>query len=257
MKAVILAGGLGQRISEETANRPKPMVEIGGKPIIWHIMKGYAAQGVREFIICLGYKGYIIKDYFTRYFLYNADITIDFKTEEHIIHQNMCEDWRVTLVDTGEHTMTGGRIKRILPYVKDDPFFFLTYGDTVSDVDFYKLVKFHKAHGKSATVTAVQPTGRFGRLCLENDLVTDFEEKPKGDGAWVSGGFFILNPSIANFIDGDDTVFEQAPLPMLAQAGELAAYRHYGFWQCMDTLRDKNLLEDLWARDNPPWKTWR
>lgn len=256
MKVVILAGGLGTRLSEETHLKPKPMVEIGDKPILWHIMKIYSHFGYHDFIICLGYKGYVIKEYFSNYFLHNCDVTLDVRTQEIEIHQNAVEPWRVTLVDTGTNTMTGGRIKRIQPYVGSKAFM-LTYGDGVGNVDIPSVVKFHRSHGKVATVTAVQPLGRFGSLEIEIDHgVRSFQEKPDGDGAWVNGGFFILEPGVFDYIDGDETIFEQAPLEGLSQDGNLKAYRHAGFWQPMDTLRDKNRLEELWATGRAPWRVW-
>lgn len=255
MKVVILAGGLGTRLSEETSTRPKPMAEIGDKPILWHIMKIYSHYGFNEFVICLGYKGYMIKEYFSNYFLHNCDVTFDMRTNEMSVHQNVNEPWKVTLVDTGAETMTGGRIKRIEPYVKGERFM-LTYGDGVSDVDISALVAFHDAHGKQATLTAVQPLGRFGALDVEDDLVRAFREKPLGDGDWINGGFMVLEPSVLGHIAGDDTTFEQEPLQSLARDGELGAYPHTGFWQPMDTLRDKMQLEKLWLSGEAPWKKW-
>lgn len=256
MKAVILAGGLGTRISEETAVRPKPMVEIGGKPILWHIMKMYAAHGINDFIICCGYKGYVIKEYFANYFLHMSDVTFDLRSDNQMqVHQQFAEPWKVTLVDTGEQTMTGGRLKRVEAYLGESNFCF-TYGDGVSDVDLTKLIAFHQAHGKLATVTAVQPPGRFGALDLKGDAVTSFIEKPHGDGMYINGGFFVLSPKVLDLIEGDTTIWEKKPLETLAQQAQLHAYKHHGFWQPMDTLRDKQLLEDLWASGAAPWKQW-
>ena len=257
MKAVILAGGFGTRISEETGIKPKPMVEIGDKPILWHIMKIYSAAGIDDFIICLGYKGYVIKEYFATYSLHMSDITFDLRRNDMQIHQDGTEPWRVTLVDTGENTMTGGRIKRIKDYIGDETFC-LTYGDGVTDLDIKKLVTFHKDQKALVTLTAVQPPGRFGVFNLEDDqiLISKFREKPKGDSAWVNGGFFVVEPEAINHINDDSTVWEQEPLVYLARKNSLAAYRHYGYWQNMDTLRDKNVLEKLWQNDNPPWKIW-
>ncbi|MCW3056728.1 MAG: glucose-phosphate cytidylyltransferase [Solirubrobacterales bacterium] len=255
MKAVILAGGFGSRLSEETAVRPKPMVEIGGKPMLWHIMKIYAAHGIDDFVICLGYKGYLIKEYFANYYLHTCDVSFDLAKGDMEVHRSETEPWRVTLVDTGEQTMTGGRLKRVLTYVGDEDFCF-TYGDGVADVDITALIKFHREHGRRATVTAVQPPGRFGALDLEDDVVRDFEEKPRGDGAWTNGGFFVLSPEIDGYIDGDDTVWEQEPMRTLAREGQLVSYRHGGFWQAMDTLRDRNHLEQLWSSGGAPWRRW-
>ncbi|HWH44513.1 MAG TPA: glucose-1-phosphate cytidylyltransferase [Thermoleophilaceae bacterium] len=256
MKAVILAGGVGSRISEETQVRPKPMVEIGGRPILWHIMKIYASHGITEFVVCLGYKGYFIKEYFANYYLHASDVTFDLGTGETEVLQAESEPWRVTLVDTGESTMTGGRLKRVLPYLEGEDAFCFTYGDGVSDLDIGALVDFHRESGRLATVTAVQPPGRFGALEAEGEAVRAFVEKPHGDGSWINGGFFVLSPEVGRYIDGDDTVWEKEPLERLAGEEQLGAYRHDGFWQMMDTLRDKNLLEDLWARE-APWKVWR
>lgn len=256
MKAVILAGGLGTRISEETSARPKPMVEIGGKPILWHVMKIYSAHGINDFIICLGYKGYMIKEYFANYFLHMSDVTIDMKHNKLEIHQNSAEPWRVTLVDTGENTMTGGRLKRVGQYL-DDEDFCLTYGDGVGDVDITCLVNFHKEQGRLATLTATQPPGRFGALNLESgSKVVSFQEKPHGDGSWINGGFFILSPKVIEYIESDATIWERDPMEKLAAEGQMSAYLHHGFWQPMDTLRDKNHLEELWASGKAPWKTW-
>jgi len=255
MKAVILAGGLGTRISEESHLRPKPMIEIGGKPILWHIMKIYSHYGINDFIICLGYKGYVIKEYFSNYFLHMSDVTFSMRDNTTVIHQKFAEPWNVTLVDTGQETMTGGRLKRVLPYIGDETFCF-TYGDGVSDIDISSLIAKHKANGLSATVTSIQPPGRYGALVIEGDLVINFQEKPAGDGAWINGGFFILEPSVIDLIEGDETIWEQEPLRALAASGQLSAYKHKGFWQAMDTQREKNLLEDLWQTGNAPWKSW-
>ena len=256
MKAVILAGGLGTRISEETASRPKPMVEIGGKPILWHIMKMYSHHGVNDFVICCGYKGYIIKEYFANYFLHMSDVTFDMESNQMHVHHRKAEPWRVTLVDTGELTMTGGRLRAVRSYVEAEDAFCLTYGDGVSDIDIAGLIAFHQGHGRKATVTAVQPPGRYGALAMEEGAVTGFLEKPKGDGGWINGGFFVLHPDVIDHVAGPETVWEAEPLGELAATGELMAYKHDGFWQPMDTLRDKNQLEDLWAARRAPWKTW-
>jgi len=257
MKVVILAGGYGTRISEETGVRPKPMVEIGGKPILWHIMKIYSAYGIHDFIICAGYKGHVIKEYFANYFLYMADITFDMRNNEMEVHRNSAEPWRVTVVDTGDDTMTGGRLKRVKDYIGNETFCF-TYGDGVSDVNIARLIEFHREQKTLATLTAVQHPGRFGvfNLAEGQNKITHFREKPVGDGAWINGGFFVLEPGVMDYIDGDATVWEQEPLQRLAKDGQLAAYRHYGFWHPMDTLRDKNVLEQMWASGNPPWKVW-
>lgn len=255
MKAVILAGGLGTRISEETQLRPKPMVEIGGRPVLWHIMKLYSAHGIHEFVICVGYRGYMLKEYFANYFLHNSDVTFDVKANRMEVHQRHAEPWRVTLIDTGENTMTGGRLKRVREYVGGETFCF-TYGDGLSDVDIGALLAFHRRAGKVATVTAVQPPARFGAIDLERDLITGFREKPQGEGGWVNGGFFVLEPRVFDYIAGDATVWEREPLEALAKKGELGAFRHDGFWQPMDTLRDKTLLEGLWASGSAPWKKW-
>jgi glucose-1-phosphate cytidylyltransferase len=255
MKAVILAGGLGTRISEETVVRPKPMVEVGGKPILWHIMKGYSSAGIHEFVVCCGYKGYMIKEYFANYFLHMSDVTFDMRSNAMEVHQKHVEPWRVTLVDTGEHTMTGGRLKRVRSYVGDADFC-MTYGDGVSDIDIGELVRFHAASGRLATITAVQPPGRFGTLDLEGDRVSSFVEKPHGDGAWINGGFFVLSPKVLDYIDGDPTLWERGPMERLAAEGQLSAFVHRGFWQPMDTLRDKTLLEELWQSGKAPWKKW-
>jgi glucose-1-phosphate cytidylyltransferase len=256
MKVVLLAGGFGTRLSEETHLKPKPMVEIGGKPILWHIMKIYAAHGFNEFVICLGYKGYVIKEYFANYYLHQSDVTFNMVDNDMEIHSSSAEPWKVTLVDTGLHTMTGGRVKRVKPYLNNEPFM-LTYGDGVSDVNIKELVKTHKAHGKKVTVTSVQPSGRFGALDISDDnQVLSFLEKPKGDGSWINGGFFVCEPSVLDYIDEDSTIFEQAPLMNLAKEGEMMTYKHDGFWQPMDTLREKDNLEKAWQSGNAPWKIW-
>jgi len=257
MKAVILAGGYGTRLSEETVVKPKPMVEIGDKPILWHIMKIYSAHGINDFIICLGYKGYIIKEYFANYWLYRSDVTFDMRNNKTEIHQNGAEPWKVTLVDTGENTMTGGRIKRVRDYIGNETFC-LTYGDGVTDVNIKDLIDFHRDQKALATLTAVQSPGRFGafRLDQNQQKISAFKEKPKGDGAWINGGFFIVEASVIDYITDDSTVWEREPMEKLAHDGELAAYRHQGFWHPMDTLRDKNVLEDLWNNGNAPWKVW-
>jgi glucose-1-phosphate cytidylyltransferase len=257
MKAVILAGGYGTRISEESANRPKPMIEIGGKPILWHILKHYSYHGVNDFIICCGYKGYLIKEYFANYFLHTSDVTFDMTNNKMEVHHKYAEPWKVTLVDTGENSMTGGRLKRVSDYLKDEGSFCLTYGDGVSDLNIRNLIKFHEDHGLKATLSSVFPPGRFGSLDINADaLVTNFKEKPKGDGGQINGGFFVLSPSVLNLITDDSTVWEQEPLNHLAESGQLKAFRHHGFWQPMDTLRDKNLLEELWNTGKAPWKVW-
>jgi len=255
MKVVILAGGYGTRISEETHLKPKPMVEVGGRPILWHIMKHYAQAGHTEFIVCCGYKGYVIKEYFANYFLHHGDVTFDLAAGSMDVHQSSAEPWKVTLVDTGENTMTGGRLRRVREYLGDETFGF-TYGDGVCDVDIGELVAFHKAHGRKATLTAVQPPGRFGAIDLDQTAVTKFHEKPHGDGGWVNGGFFVLEPSVIDYIPGDSTVWERDPLERLATENDLHAFKHDGFWQPMDTLRDKQHLDDLWARGAAPWKSW-
>lgn len=257
MKAVILAGGLGTRISEETHLKPKPMIEIGGKPILWHIMKCYSWHGVNEFIICCGYKGYVIKEYFANYFLHMSDVTFDMWDNKMIVHQRKADPWRVTLVDTGEETLTGGRLKRVEEYIRDEEAFCLTYGDGVSNVDISATLEFHRSHGKLATVTAVLPPGRYGALQCEGNQVTGFVEKPRGDGGLINGGFFVLSPKVTELIDGDRTSWESEPLTRLTSLGEMMAYEHDGFWQAMDTLRDKNLLEGLWASGRAPWKVWQ
>jgi len=255
MKLIILAGGLGTRISEETTLKPKPMIEIGGRPILWHIMKIYAQHGINDFVLCLGYKGYLIKEFFANYVLHTSDVTIDMSTNALQVHERNAEPWRVTLVDTGEATMTGGRLKRVARYLDNEDFCF-TYGDGVADVDITKLIAFHRQQKTLATLTAVQPPGRFGALKLDGDLVRGFQEKPEGDGGWVNGGFFVLSPKVIDTISGDSTTWEREPLQQLANQGQLSSYLHRGFWQPMDTLRDKVLLEEYWARGHPPWKTW-
>ncbi|MDR7308882.1 glucose-1-phosphate cytidylyltransferase [Rhodoferax saidenbachensis] len=257
MKAVLLAGGLGSRISEETHLKPKPMVLIGGKPILWHIMKMYSSHGVNEFVICCGYKGYVIKEYFANYFLHMSDVTFDMADNRMEVHQHKAEPWRVTLVDTGEETLTGGRLKRVASYIEKEEAFCFTYGDGVSDVNIGASIAFHRKHGKLATVTAVQPPGRYGALNREGDQVTGFTEKPRGDGGLINGGFFVLSPKCLDFIDGDTSSWEGEPLVELAKRGEMMAFEHEGFWQPMDTLREKNLLEDLWATGKAPWKSWQ
>jgi glucose-1-phosphate cytidylyltransferase len=254
MKAVILAGGLGTRISEESHLRPKPMIEIGSRPILWHIMKIYSLHGINDFVICLGYKGYVIKEYFANYFLHMSDVTFDMANNSMQVHERYAEPWRVTLVDTGQDTLTGGRLKRVRDYIGEETFCF-TYGDGVSDLDIGKLLAFHRSHGKLATVTAIQPPGRYGALNLEDRAVTSFQEKPAGDGAWINGGFFVLEPAVLDYIGGDQTSWESEPLQRLAHDRQLMAFFHSGFWQAMDTLRDKNHLEALWEA-NPPWKLW-
>lgn len=256
MKAVILAGGLGTRLSEETSTRPKPMIEIGGKPILWHIMKMYSFHGINDFVICCGYKGYVIKEYFANYFLHMSDVTFDIQANTMNVHQRRAEPWKVTLVDTGENAMTGGRLRRVADHVREEETFCFTYGDGVGDIDITETIRFHKSHGKSATLTATYPPGRFGALDIRQRQVMSFKEKPKGDGAMINGGFFVLNPAVLEYITSDSTIWEQEPLNNLASAGQLMAYEHHGFWQPMDTLRDKNHLEELWTSGNAPWKTW-
>ena len=257
MKVVLLAGGLGTRLSEETQLKPKPMVEVGDRPVLWHIMKIYSSYGFDDFVVCLGYKGYVIKEYFSNYFLHSCDVTFDMRDQSRTVHQCAAEPWRVTLVDTGDATQTGGRLKRVAPYLGDDTFL-MTYGDGVGDVDIPALLEFHRAHGGLATVTAVQPLGRFGalRLCDDEETVCSFEEKPESDGAWVNGGFFVLEPAVLQYITGDEVPFEREPLEALARDGQLHAYKHTGFWQPMDTLRDKRLLDELWQSGQAPWKLW-
>jgi len=256
LKAVILAGGLGTRISEETHLRPKPMIEIGGRPILWHIMKIYSSYGVNDFIICCGYRGYIIKEYFANYFLHMSDVTFDMSDNNMRVHQRNAEPWKVTLVDTGDNTMTGGRLKRISNYLNEQEDFCFTYGDGVSDIDISKLLNFHKQHKKMATVTAIQPPGRYGSLVRKGSSVIGFQEKPPGDGAYINGGFFVLNKKAIEFVDNDQTSWEAEPLEKIAEIGHLEAYEHKGFWQAMDTLRDRTLLEKLWVENNAPWKCW-
>ena len=255
MKAVILAGGLGTRISEETHLKPKPMIEIGGKPILWHILKMYSAHGVNDFIICCGYKGYVIKEYFANYFLHMSDVTFDMANNKMEVHQQKAEPWKITLVDTGDETFTGGRLKRVSEYLGSEDFCF-TYGDGVGDVDLTKLIAFHKSHGKKATVTATQPPGRFGALDMKGTSVGSFTEKPHGDGMYINGGFFVLSPKVIDLIEGDSTLWEREPMELLAKQGEMQAFLHDGFWQPMDTLRDKTALEELWASGKAPWKMW-
>ena len=256
MKAVILAGGLGTRLSEETAIKPKPMVEIGGKPILWHIMKQYSAHGIQDFVICCGYKGYLIKEYFANYFLHMSDVTFDMRENTMEVHNKRAEQWKVTLIDTGDHSMTGGRLLRVFDHIKDEDAFCLTYGDGVADVNIAESIQFHQTHQKLATITATYPPGRFGALDIQHGQVQQFQEKPKGDGGMINGGFFVLSPKVFNYLDGADCVWEQAPLMQLAQEGELMAYEHHGFWQPMDTLRDKVYLEELWNEGRAPWKIW-
>jgi len=254
MKAVILAGGLGTRISEETVVKPKPMVEIGGKPILWHIMKSYSKHGVNDFVICCGYKGYVIKEYFANYFLHTSDVTFDMQSNQMEVHARNAEPWKVTLVDTGEETMTGGRLKRVAKYLGDSDAFCFTYGDGVSDIDIGESIRFHRNHGKLVTLTAVQPPGRFGALDMDGTQVNSFQEKPQGDGAWVNGGYFVLSPKVVDYIEDDSTVWEKQPLEQIARQSQLQAYQHRGFWQPMDTLRDKMILEEMWQSGKAPWK---
>ena len=256
MKAVILAGGLGTRISEETHLKPKPMIEIAGRPLLWHLMKIYSSHGINDFVICCGYKGYLVKEYFANYFLHMSDITFDMKSNKMHVHQKKAEPWQVTLIDTGEETLTGGRLKRVKDYINEDEEFCFTYGDGLSNVNIKKLIDFHQSKGKLATITAVQPPGRYGSLDIKDDLVGQFIEKPKGDGGWINGGFFVLSSKCLDYIDGDQTSWEAEPLEGLARDSELAAFIHKGFWQPMDTLREKNLLEDLWESGKAPWKNW-
>ena len=257
MKAVILAGGLGTRLSEETVTKPKPMVEIGGKPILWHIMKTYSYYGINDFIICCGYKGYIIKEYFANYFLHQSDVTFNIKSNKTTIHEGRVEPWKVTLVDTGDNSMTGGRLKRVSPYLVNDDAFCFTYGDGVADINITELVNFHKSHGKQATLTSVFPPGRFGALSIVDNQVQKFEEKPKGDGALINGGFFVLSPKVIERIKGDVTIWEQEPIKSLASDGELMSFKHDGFWHPMDTLRDKVKLNNLFNQNKAPWKVWK
>ncbi len=257
MRAVILAGGLGTRISEETHLKPKPMIEIGAKPILWHIMKMYSAHGINDFVICCGYKGYVIKEYFANYFLHMSDVTFDMRNNDMRVHHRKAEPWKVTLVDTGDETMTGGRLKRVAEHVADEDAFCLTYGDGVADINIGSLTQFHHAHGKLATVTAVQPAGRYGALSMDGENVRGFIEKPRGDGGWINGGFFVLSPKCIDYIAGDQTIWEAEPLTRLAESGQLMGFEHSGFWQPMDTLRDKTHLEQLWASGIAPWKVWQ
>lgn len=256
MKAVILAGGTGTRLSEETSTRPKPMVEIGGKPMLWHILKIYSSFGINDFVICCGYKGYVIKEYFANYFLHMSDVTFDMRKNSMEVHNKRAEPWSVTLVDTGDHSMTGGRLLRVSEYVKDEEAFCFTYGDGLGDIDVAETIRFHKSHGKAATLTATYPPGRFGALDIRERRVESFKEKPKGDGGMINGGFFVLSPRVLRYLTNDSTIWEQEPLANLASDGELMAYEHSGFWQPMDTLRDKNHLEELWQSGRAPWKTW-
>ena len=258
MKVVILAGGFGTRIGEESHLKPKPMIEIGGRPILWHIMKTYSYYGFNDFVICLGYKAYCIKEYFAHYFLHEADVTFDFRTSnQQIIHNHQAEPWKVTLVNTGLNTMTGGRVKRVQQYIGNEPFM-LTYGDGVGDVDILSLVEYHKSHGKFATITSVQPPGRFGALDLtEGNMIKGFQEKPQGDGGWINGGFFVLQPEFFEYLNDDTTILEGVPMETLAKNNEVVAYKHDGFWQPMDTMRDKEKLEELWQRNEAPWKVWK
>ena len=256
MKAVILAGGLGTRLSEETAIRPKPMVEIGGKPILWHIMKMYSHHGINDFVICCGYKGYVIKEYFANYFLHMSDVTFDMKSNQMHVHEKRAEPWTITLVDTGDESMTGGRLKRVAEHLQNEEAFCFTYGDGVSNVDISASIAFHRAHGKAATLTATYPPGRFGALDIQQGQVMNFKEKPKGDGAMINGGFFVLSPKVLSYLQGDSTIWEQEPLMRLAEEKQLMAFEHQGFWQPMDTLRDKHFLEELWSAGNAPWKVW-
>lgn len=257
LKAVILAGGLGTRISEETHLRPKPMIEVGGKPILWHIMKCYSSHGVNDFIICCGYKGYVLKEYFANYFLHMSDVTFDMSDNKMVVHQQKAEPWRVTLVDTGENTLTGGRLKRVAEYLRDEDAFCFTYGDGVSDVNISETIDFHRKHGRLATITAVRPPGRYGALECKDQQVTGFVEKPRGDGGLINGGFFVLSPKVIDLISGDQSSWEEEPLSRLSEMGQMMAFEHKGFWQPMDTLRDKNLLEELWSSGKAPWKSWQ
>lgn len=257
MKAVLLAGGLGTRISEETHLKPKPMIEIGGKPILWHIMKLYSAHGVNEFVVCCGYKGYVIKEYFANYFLHMSDVTFDMASNSMEVHQQYAEPWKVTLVDTGENTLTGGRLKRVSKFIENEESFCFTYGDGLSNIDIAKSIEYHKSHKKLATITAVQPPGRYGAIKQSDNIVTGFVEKPRGDGGLINGGFFVLSPKVLNYIEDDSTSWEGEPMTKLAELGEMMSFEHNGFWQPMDTLREKNLLEDLWLNGNAPWKIWK
>ena len=256
MKALFLAGGLGTRISEESHLRPKPMIEIGGKPILWHIMKTYAHHGLTDFVIMAGYKSYVIKEYFANYFLHNSDVTFDLRNNEMTVHHNQSEPWKVTIVDTGESTQTGGRLKRVKSYIGNEPFC-MTYGDGVADINITELLKFHKDQGKLATLTAVKPPGRFGQLQMDGNQITQFVEKPEGDGGYINGGFFVLSPKVVDYIAGDETLWEKAPMERLANEGQLSAFKHHGFWRPMDTLRDKTALEEMWSSGKAPWKVWK
>ena len=256
MKAVILAGGFGTRISEETDLKPKPMVEVGGKPILWHIMKIYSSHGIKDFIICCGYRGFVIKEYFANYFLYQSDITFDMANNTMKVHEKRAEPWKITLVDTGENTMTGGRLKQVADYIKDEEYFLFTYGDGVSDVNISDTISFHREHKKLVTLTATYPPGRFGALKIDHQQVESFQEKPRGDGALINGGFFVLSPKVLDYIEDNNTIWEKDPLTKMAADGELMAFEHSGFWQPLDTLRDKNYLEDLWIKETAPWKIW-
>ncbi|MET3133354.1 glucose-1-phosphate cytidylyltransferase [Oxalobacteraceae bacterium GrIS 1.11] len=256
MKAVILAGGLGTRLSEETTLKPKPMVEIGGKPILWHILKNYSSHGINDFVICCGYKGYLIKEFFANYSLHTSDVTFDMRANTMEVHSRHAEPWKVTLVDTGENTLTGGRLKRVRSFVEDDEAFCFTYGDGVADIDIAASIAFHKQHGKLGTMTAVQPPGRFGAIDIDGQRIVSFKEKPQGDGSWINGGYFVLSPKVIDYIADDDTTWEKEPMENLARDRQIDAYFHSGFWQPMDTLRDKVLLEDLWQRGEAPWKRW-
>ncbi|MGV7211220.1 glucose-1-phosphate cytidylyltransferase [Oxalobacteraceae bacterium A2-2] len=256
MKAVILAGGLGTRLSEETTVKPKPMVEIGGKPVLWHILKTYSTHGINDFVICCGYRGYVIKEFFANYFLHTSDVTFDMRNNAMEVHQRYAEPWKVTLIDTGAETMTGGRLKRVRQYVEQDEAFCFTYGDGLGNVDITASIAFHRAHGKLATMTAVQPPGRFGAIDIDGTRISSFKEKPQGDGAWINGGYFVLSPKVIDYLEGDRTIWEQEPMERLAREGEMQAFHHRGFWQPMDTLRDRVLLEDLWNSGKAPWKLW-
>jgi len=256
MKAVILAGGLGTRLSEETTVKPKPMVEVGGKPILWHILKSYSAHGINDFVICCGYRGYVIKEFFANYFLHTSDVTFDLQQNSMEVHERHAEPWKVTLIDTGADTLTGGRLKRVRAHIEHEEAFCFTYGDGVADIDIGASIAFHRSHGKLATMTAVQPPGRFGAIDIDGQRIVSFKEKPQGDGAWINGGYFVLSPKVIDLIDGDDTIWEKGPMEALAQSGQVDAFHHHGFWQPMDTLRDKMLLEELWDSGRAPWKRW-
>ncbi len=256
MKAVILAGGLGTRLSEETSIKPKPMVEIGGKPILWHILKSYSSHGINDFVICCGYKGYVIKEFFANYFLHTSDVTFDIRNNAMEVHEQYAEPWKVTLIDTGENTMTGGRLKRIKRFVQNEEAFCFTYGDGVSDIDITQSIAFHKTHGKLGTMTAVQPPGRFGAIDIDGERIVSFKEKPQGDGNWINGGYFVLSPKVIDYITSDNTIWEREPMENLARDNQINAFHHHGFWQPMDTLRDRLLLEELWEGGQAPWKKW-